>query len=47
MNVYAFLEDVEKTLFYAGKLKGVYKSYERRELDAIYLSEDAIRESPW
>lgn len=43
VNVYTFLQDVEKTLFYARKLKGVYKFYAGRELDD--LSEEVIRES--
>ncbi|KAF9062595.1 hypothetical protein BDP27DRAFT_1427733 [Rhodocollybia butyracea] len=46
MNVYTFLQDMEKTLFYAGKLKGVYKFYEKKELDMMYFNEEEIRESP-
>ncbi|KAF9062594.1 hypothetical protein BDP27DRAFT_1481940 [Rhodocollybia butyracea] len=47
VNVYAFLQDVEKALFYARKLKGVYEFFEMRELETVYLSETGIRGSHW
>jgi hypothetical protein len=43
MNVYMFLQDTEKALFYAHKLRGAYKLFENEELGSEFLSEKGIR----
>ncbi|KIK59024.1 hypothetical protein GYMLUDRAFT_86012 [Collybiopsis luxurians FD-317 M1] len=45
INVYSFLHDVNKALWYANKLKGVWKALEGKDLDAAYSSEEGIKGS--
>ncbi|KIK59023.1 hypothetical protein GYMLUDRAFT_60283 [Collybiopsis luxurians FD-317 M1] len=46
INSYSFLQNVEKVLLYANKLKGVEKVINKRDLNTMYLSEEGIRGNP-
>ncbi|KAE9407352.1 SET domain-containing protein [Gymnopus androsaceus JB14] len=42
-NMYAYLQDVEKALFYAKKLEGIHKAFE--EKTPLFLTEEAVKSS--
>ncbi|KAE9401347.1 hypothetical protein BT96DRAFT_992228 [Gymnopus androsaceus JB14] len=46
VNAYTHLQDVDKALFYAKKLKSVYKAREGVDLPAMYLSKSGLKSSP-